>query len=417
MRLKSVHKGGRGARVSVRAGAVTCIGRLVTAACVVSLLFGATTAREQPRAGARALPNVAPAGIILGPDHNLWFIEKGAIGRVSPVGVITSFAIAHHSGDLPSALTVGPDGALWFLLPDTVGRVTTAGAISTATISILPGWQMGDPNTIRDLIVGPDKRLWFISKDDTGYHYLMSLTISPQAHPTAGALPLTLQQALTSGYVNTDKAIDPSGIAAGRDGTVWFVEYEDNPAFPLNIIIGRIDAAKRVRLLPISLTALFGRYSRHPEQGCRKGVCLPEDLTQTADGAVWFTMLVPLIGQVAPSGRVSGFLERPVPGKSANLCKQGIPALITHDRENNIWYGELSVACIGRLTPKGVITTLVSPHRLDNIDGLVADAQGNIWFTLECVNSVGRLAPNGHVSIYHIPHTALDAGTGCPVTL
>jgi virginiamycin B lyase len=390
---------------------------LLTVACLVAFL--PTTVSIQARADvlAQALPNVAPSGIILGPDHNLWFAETGAIGRVSPAGVITSFPLAHHRSDHPTSLTIGPDSAIWFLLPNTIGRITLSGTISAATISTLSGGHIGDESKVADLIVGPDKRLWYVTEDTNNFHYLMSLGFSPRTHPTSGAQTINLQKTLNSDFVNTDKASDPQGVVDGHDSTVWFIEYEDNPAFPLNIVIGKIAANNRVSLFPISLAALLSRFTQHPDQACKQGVCLPEDLTQTRDGAVWFTMFLPLIGHLAPNGHVSSFPLRPAPGESPDICQRGIPTLITHDQQDTIWYGELTYACIGRLTPRGVITTLVSPHRLDNIDGLVADAQGNIWFTLECVNSIGRLTPGGHIALYHIPHTALDAGQACPETM
>ncbi len=63
-------------------------------------------------------------GITAGPDGNLWFTEEGTIqngkfiggnqiGRITPSGIITEFALpTANSG--PTGITAGPDGNLWF---------------------------------------------------------------------------------------------------------------------------------------------------------------------------------------------------------------------------------------------------------------------------------------------------------------
>ncbi|MGO9470062.1 MAG: hypothetical protein ACLQVF_38675, partial [Isosphaeraceae bacterium] len=71
---------------------------------------------------------VKPDGITTGSDGNLWFTENasGQIGRMTPAGVVTQFALptvpppagspAGTAGTTPNptAITAGPDGALWF---------------------------------------------------------------------------------------------------------------------------------------------------------------------------------------------------------------------------------------------------------------------------------------------------------------
>src|SRR5262249_10953894 len=55
-----------------------------------------------------------PEGITRGPDGNLWFADASAdrIGRITPAGVVTDFAIT--PGSSPQEITAGPDGNLWF---------------------------------------------------------------------------------------------------------------------------------------------------------------------------------------------------------------------------------------------------------------------------------------------------------------
>ncbi len=94
--------------------------------------------------------------ITTGPDGNLWFGESGAIGKMTPTGVSTDYALP--SGAQPNGIAVGPDNALWFTNyyggVDTIGRVTTSGSITEYTIPTSSADPMG-------ITTGPDNALWF----------------------------------------------------------------------------------------------------------------------------------------------------------------------------------------------------------------------------------------------------------------
>ncbi len=70
--------------------------------------------------------------ITAGPDGNLWFVENLAnkIGRVTPAGSISEFALASYGGLV--GITAGPDGNLWFTEyhANKIGRITSAGDIA-----------------------------------------------------------------------------------------------------------------------------------------------------------------------------------------------------------------------------------------------------------------------------------------------
>jgi len=85
-----------------------------------------TTIREYP------LPRGArPRGITAGPEGTIWFTEYGAgkIGRITPAGAITEFALAPGSG--PEDITFSSDG-LWFTesAADRIGRIRTDGTMT-----------------------------------------------------------------------------------------------------------------------------------------------------------------------------------------------------------------------------------------------------------------------------------------------
>src|SRR5262249_44518335 len=96
-------------------------------------------------------------GLTAGPDGNVWFTAKGAVGRITPAGVITEFAMPGQTG---FRITSGPDGNLWFTasrsaapFTPAVGRMTPAGLFS--------GFDP-PPNVsgIWDIAAGGDGNIW-----------------------------------------------------------------------------------------------------------------------------------------------------------------------------------------------------------------------------------------------------------------
>ena len=73
-------------------------------------------------------PNSGPNRIAPGPDGNLWFTEnKGRIGRITPSGDITEFAIPSPDSG-PVGIAAGPDANLWFTQNTDPGRIAKIGA-------------------------------------------------------------------------------------------------------------------------------------------------------------------------------------------------------------------------------------------------------------------------------------------------
>lgn len=105
---------------------------------------------------------VSPLGITAGPDGNLWFTAAYAIGRITPCGVITGFALPADWNQLPDDIIAGPDGQLWF-----VGGVGWIGRMSlTGQFTRFP---TASPNVfVTDITVGPDAHIWYAELDWLG---------------------------------------------------------------------------------------------------------------------------------------------------------------------------------------------------------------------------------------------------------
>lgn len=168
-----------------------------------STVYSITTA-----GAARPVVVVRGLGIVTGPDAALWFAEANdyKIGRVTPEGAFKEFPLA--SGIDPQAIIAGPDGNLWFstLNPDAqyIGRITPAGEATEFLLAAGPTLMASA------LAVGSDGNIWFTASNRV-------------QHADARIGRIDVQGSLTLYNLPTGNC-EPSGITAGADGNLWFVE-------------------------------------------------------------------------------------------------------------------------------------------------------------------------------------------------
>lgn len=154
----------------------------------------------------------APNDIAAGSDGALWFTEPyvGGIGRITTSGKVTQYS----GGTEPWSIAPGPDGALWFTeLTGRIGRITTSGKLTEYSQGITAGEQP------QDLAAGPDGAMWFTEFIQYG---------SPSQYRIRGSKigRITMNGKITEYYsrgFNPHSA--PTGIAAGPDGNMWFVQF------------------------------------------------------------------------------------------------------------------------------------------------------------------------------------------------
>jgi streptogramin lyase len=199
--------------------------------------------------------NVNPWAVTLGSDGNVWFTENvigGRIGRITPGGTITEFS-THNAGAIPFGITSGPDGNLWFTEQTggqgRVGLMTTAG---TMLDEILVGGNIPD---LSGITTGSDHNVWF-------------------AEQTAGSIGRI--DGSTRAYLGAvpDAAAGPQSITTGRDGLLYFTEAGSSS-------IGRFDP----RTPPASVTTHF----RTPTRAAIDPNGPPTGITMGPDGNIWFT--------------------------------------------------------------------------------------------------------------------------------
>jgi len=126
-------------------------------------------------------------GITGGPDGNVWFVDGTAIGRITPAGTINTFT--------PSTGATARGG------DDDIGEITTGGTITEFSASAGPGV---------DGLVVADGLLW-LSAGRSG----AGLGTIDQVNTSTGALESYYSPVMVPDF-------DPQGLAADSHGNLYF---------------------------------------------------------------------------------------------------------------------------------------------------------------------------------------------------
>ncbi len=262
--------------------------------------------------------SACPYKIAAGPDGALWFTEiqnfNHQIGRITPAGVITEFAVPNTLNPLTQVYGIapGPDGALWFTSPNTsqVGRITTTGQV---TLYPLPARTV--PGAIA---AGPDGALWFLNN---------STNISIGRITTAGVITTYPLPAALAGTLGA--------ITAGADGALWFTD-----SFASGAAIGRISTAGAITSFPVP-AALYG-------------------LTTAPDGSLWFGSNTTTLGQITTGGVYTAYqcIGQILSTNSPGIC---YPNQLVFGSNGNLWFTDLSGGFIGQVTQNGFAISSISP--------------------------------------------------------
>jgi streptogramin lyase len=274
-----------------------------------------------------------PQQLVLGPDGNIWFTEAGAnlIGTITGTGAITEYTVP-TAGAEPYGITAA-DGKLWFTESATgkVASLTTTGTFSESGVFSTPEgiaaasdgtvW-FTDPsndaveyitpsvagfNDIRFAGISPN---WIAFGNDNDAYFTASSTNGPEIGRTDD---ITVSLLPLSPYAN------PSGIAPGPDGNMWFTEY----------------GTSKIGVLNPQCFCLAGEFQTPTRNSG------PEFITTGGDGALWFTESSQnKIGRVTTSGTMS---EYPI------LTLSATPTGIAAGSDGSLWFAEAAAGKIGHL--------------------------------------------------------------------
>jgi streptogramin lyase len=286
-----------------------------------------------------------------GADGNVWFTENGytsplrQIGRITPQGVITEFAVPHPPFFGFGGITNGPDGNVWFTesenLPSSapqsyVARITPGGA---ATEYPLP-----QTNTYpRDITNGPLGDLWFLVDNHDGFNSTSVGRVTPQGAITEFTLPPT---------------VGAYDIAAGPDGNLWVTSGSR---------IGRITPGGQVTTFDLPA-----------------GTTTSRAITGGPDGNLWALVSVypqTAVARITPAGGITEFI---LPSQAGLFPLGGI----TPGPDGSVWF--VHDNNVGRVTPQGAIAEFpVLPAGHDLLD-ITTGADGNLWVTEDQDQRIGQ---------------------------
>lgn len=215
------------------------------------------------------------------------------------------------------------------------------------------------------MTAGPDGNLWFVDVGDPN----RVARITPEGKITEFAVPGSVGGSQT--------------ITEGPDGNVWMVATGGGTGAQSWIL----------RVTPKGVVTKFSV----PGAG-------PDGITTGPDGNLWFTQLFKnTIGQMSPSGVL--LHEFPILGEA--------PRSIVTGPDGNLWFiqSDASGGEIGRLNPSGEpnFFRLNSPHQADPT-GIIVGPDRNLWFTDAGRGKVGRITTAGEVTEFALPAGANPQG-------
>jgi virginiamycin B lyase len=305
--------------------------RTLAAVFVIAILAGGalllvrTLQREEFVEYRMAEPQDAPIAIAAGTDGSVWFTidHSDSIGRVHN-GHVEWLPTSSRNVE-PLGLAVAADGSAWYtdLAARAIARISSAGEIARFVLDT-PIARLGR------LAIAPDGAAWFA--DPTGYgmtrlkdgvftrYQIESARGGPYgvAVTADGAVWATLQngnQLLRVAADGTGVTFDlprggavPTDIAAGSDGSVWFLQFRSNR-------IGRFKDGQ------------FSDVEAGQENAGLSGIAVaPND-------DVWFGMMRRASLGRLRNGKLAVFA---LPRDNAR------PFSVAVDRDGNVWYADIS---------------------------------------------------------------------------
>jgi streptogramin lyase len=119
----------------------------------------------------------------------------------------------------------------------------------------------------------------------------------------------------------------------------------------------------------------------------------PIEIVTGSDGNLWFTDYYDKIGRVTPGGVLTNFLLPTGTG----------PRGITSGPDGALWFAEVNVGRIGRLTTAGAYSEFPLPDPSSGPFGITTGPDGAIWFTEISTSRIGRMTTAGVLSEFPLP--------------
>ena len=280
------------------------------------------------------------AGIVAGPDGNMWFIDENAakLVRLGMGGAFKEFPMPGLGGNA-IALTVGADNKFYVGNESSkILRVSTSGAVSAFTTP------SGDNTQFGTLTLGPDGNVWF---PETAHLGMIT---------TAGKIT---EFPYPAGFSEPNQI---GTITVGGDGNIWFGEFNDDAIVRFNITTHKFTEFKD------------------------PSTCSPVGLVKAKDDNVWFACLsLPNdVGKITKAGAITLF-----PGGDGYGAQETFQ-ISTVGADGAPWFESGNNNVIFRInTSTGAVTTFSPPFQSsERPDSIASGPDGNLWVTTVGLDNV-----------------------------
>lgn len=315
----------------------------------------------------RAITAVASAGVLFGLT-----LPAAVPALAAGKGTVVEYAGPQTAplGE-PSGITVAPDGSLWFAQThnNTIGRITTDGVITQFSLpaaSCPLDVELG--STCEPTGIAADKNgdLWFTEADSNriGRFHPATTTFTEYPLPTG--------------------SIAPVGIALGSDKRIWFT-FEHSTGTGGGI--GVIDPADAGTVAAPKIT----EYDTVGVETPLKGE--PSSITAGESGVLWFAG-GESIGKITTAGVITEYDTiqdgNTKPGTNSEF--KGI----TVGPNGSVWFTEANDQDgenrVWERTKEGVFkAALVGHSNNEELAGITLGPDGNVWFAENDVDKVGSI--------------------------
>jgi streptogramin lyase len=234
-----------------------------------------------------------------------------------------------------------------------------------------------------------------------------------------GAPAASAQTSGITEYPVPTAASGPSDMTLGADGNVWFVEATSANVSKISTagvvteffdysVNNGITSGPDGNLWCTTSGDPFGDPRFNPQifatntdgvgvngAGLLNSSSRPLAITAGPDGNLWFTDVnVNNIGKVTLNREIT---EYPIP--STNVATN-----ITSGPDGNLWFTEGAGNKIGKISVAGVVLDEFSiPTAGSAPGGIAVGADGNLWFTENFAPNIGKITPAGVITEYAIP--------------
>ncbi len=240
------------------------------------------------------------------------------------------------------------------------------------------------------IVAGPDGNIWFIENSANKIGM-----VNPTTHATS-EFPIPTANS------------NPWGIAVGPDGNIWFTERGSGKVGVINTITHAVsEYSSSPESAPIGITAgpdgniwfaggsgigVLNLTTHAVTEFPKPSGFLNEPMWITAgpDGNLWFTGASSrTIGRINPTTHVMTVFD--APGTSSGYADA---YHIMPGPDGNVWFTDYNGNAIGEINlTTDAITEYPVPTAKSNVYGITLGPDGNLWFTEAAAGQIGSINP------------------------